>query len=551
MKPLARAYHFSLRFLEIAIRSCFLLLKRTYTNSRGEIEPLTNPMRLRLLCEQSGGAFVKFGQILSLRNDILPLAYTEELLSLVHKVPEATFVSMERIFMDDMGKPPELYFKTFNSIPISSASIAQVYGATLDTGERVAVKIKRPGTDEIFERDFIVFSFLADLLGLFNIGREYRLEEIVLEIIAWTRRELDFSYELSNAQTLFEHSDKHPDTVVPRVYPEISTSRVLVSQYLDDGSLPVDFILKELSLDPSFETFLAREYNITLEKMTSYLITDIMRQIFIDGFFHADPHPANMYFLKNNKLGYVDFGIIGEASVRRLFLLRFMHGIAKQNFKQAAQGFIGYAHNIFEYEIELFKQSKSDVSKKHKQSIEKIELLIEDQFEEDLQRLFIPWHQAILKTTHYPNGTPHDKHHHPREQAVSLKEKSVARVLSQIPSLLQKYGLYAPQEVILFFRTMAIVDMVANQLFPQFNFTNALNRFFEENPLSRVEEIILTESHKKELAGGIEPARTENFEQLIELQMIEKEKLNMAKERLAEVIAFYAERHEEVRKILK
>lgn len=551
MKSIAQAYHFSLRFLGIIVRSCFLLLKRTYINNRGETEPLTNPIRLRLLCEQSGGAFIKFGQILSLRNDILPLAYTEELLSLVHKVPETPFVSMERVFMDDMGKPPELYFKTFNSTPISSASIAQVYAATLDTGERVAVKIKRPGTDEVFERDFVVFSFLADLLGLFNIGREYRMEEIVLEIIAWTRRELDFAYELGNAQTLFEHSDKHPDTVVPKMHPEMSTSRVLVSQYLDDGSLPVDFILKQLSIDPSFETLLTREYNITLEPMTRYLITDIMRQIFIDGFFHADPHPANMYFLKNNQLGYVDFGIIGEASVRRLFLLRFMHGIAKQNFTQAAQGFIGYAHNIFEHEIQLFKQSKNDVSKKHKQSLEKIESIIEDQFGEELQGLFTPWHQAVLKTAHYPNGIPNDNNHHPRERAVSLKEKSIARVLSQIPSLLQKYGLYAPQEVILFFRTIAIVDMVANQLLPQFNFINALNRFFEENPLSRVEEIILTESHKKELTGGIEPARTENFERLIELQMIEKEKLNMAKERLAEVIAFYAERHEEVRNILK
>ena len=105
--------------------------------------------------------------------------------------------------------------------------------------------------------------------------------------------------------------------------------------------------------------------------------------------------------------------------------------------------------------------------------------------------------------------------------------------------------------MILFFRTMAIVDMVANLLSPQFSLINAINRFFEETPLSRVEEIILTESHKKDLAENIEPERTENFEQLIEMQVIEREKLNIAKERLAEIIAFYAERHEEGRKILK
>src|SRR3989338_2567395 len=132
MNPLARAYYFSLRFLEIAVRSCFLLLKRTFVNAHGTTEPLTNPVRLRLLCEQSGGAFIKFGQILSLRNDLLPLTYTEELLSLIHHVPETPFVEMERVFINEMGKPPELYFKTFNPIPIFSAPFAQAYTPTLD-----------------------------------------------------------------------------------------------------------------------------------------------------------------------------------------------------------------------------------------------------------------------------------------------------------------------------------------------------------------------------------------------------------------------------------
>ena len=118
-------------------------------NAHGTTEPLTNPVRLRLLCEQSGGAFIKFGQILSLRNDLLPLTYTEELLSLIHHVPETPFVEMERVFINEMGKPPELYFKTFDTTPISSASIAQVYTATLDTEERVAVKIKYPASAEV------------------------------------------------------------------------------------------------------------------------------------------------------------------------------------------------------------------------------------------------------------------------------------------------------------------------------------------------------------------------------------------------------------------
>ncbi|MBI5005193.1 MAG: AarF/ABC1/UbiB kinase family protein [Candidatus Lloydbacteria bacterium] len=519
-------------------------------DSAGVTRALTNPMRLRLLCERSGGVFTKLGQTLSLKNDILPLSYTEELLFLAKNVPRVPFVEMERVFMEDIGKPPELYFKTFSETPISSGSTAEIYSATLENGERVAVKIKRPNIDEVFERDFAVISFLADIIEMFSMGKRRRLKEAILEFIAWTRRELDFRYEAENAQILFLHSGKHPDTVVPKVYPEISTSRVLVSEYLDDSSLPVDSVLARLLEDPSFKQRLRDEHNISLERMTTYLVDDIMRQIFIDGFFHADPHPTNMYLLKNNKLGYIDFGIIGEASSRRIFLLRFLYGIAKQNFKQAAQGFIGYAHQIFEKEMRLFKESKEGVSKKHKQAIEKIESIIESQFEEDLQRLLTPWYQAMSDTARCVDDSPDDNTRRGK-QAVPFKEKSVAQIFSHIGYSLPKYGLYAPEEVVLCFRAIAMIDMVANRLSPHFNFISALNHFFEENPLPQIETMIAAESHKKELGGNIESAQQESFEELIELQTIEKEKLHVAKERLGEIIAYYAEHHEDVRAILK
>lgn len=542
MRPFVRAYYVSLRFLEISARAFSLFCKRMFVISGGTAMPLTNPIRLRLLCEQSGGAFSKLGQALSLRNDILPPSYTEELLSLAPNIPEIPFVEMERVFIADFGKPPELFFKTFSDAPISFGSTAQVYAAVLDTGERVAVKIKRPNIDEMFEQDFAIISFFVGALFLFNTRKRRRFKEAVFEYIAWTRRELDFLYETENAETLFAHSDKHPDTIVPKVYPDLSTSRVFVNEYLDDSSLSVDFILSRLSSNPSFENTLRDEYGITLARMTTYLVTDILRQIFIDGFFHADPHPTNIYFLKNNRLGYIDFGIMGEAGSRRVFLLRFMYGIARQNFKQAAQGFIGYAHQVFEKEIRLFKQSKEGVPEKQKKAILKIESIIESQFEEDLQRLFTPWHRATSETNSSSDGA---------EPALSFQEKSVAHVFSQIPPLLQKYGLYAPEEMTLFFRTISMIDMVASRLSPQFSFVHAVNRFFEENPLPQIEEIIATESHKKELALGMEPVHRENFEQLVEWQIIEKEKLSAAKERLGEIIAYYAEHHEDIRSILK
>ncbi|MBI2045957.1 MAG: AarF/ABC1/UbiB kinase family protein [Parcubacteria group bacterium] len=545
MFSLQRFFRFLFRSVQLSVLALALFFKQTYRDEKGSEHELSNPIRLRLFCEQAGGAFIKFGQLLSLRNDLLSSSYTEELLQLLSNVPIAPFFEMERVFIEEFGKPPELYFKTFNTNPVGSASIAQVYHATLDTGESVAVKIKRPGIDEIFEQDFLVVSFAVDVFGIFQIVKALRLKEAVLVFIAWTRRELDFRHEAANMAAIFKHAEKHPDTVVPKIYADRSTPKVLVSEYLDNGAFQVSHVMQELHKNPSFGKLLHEAHRIDLEKMSNYLVEDMMRQIFIDGFFHADPHPSNIYVLPGNKLAYIDFGIVGEASAKRLHLLRFAYGVVKQDIHFAAKGFISYSHQILEEELSVFQRQKNGPNKKLKKALDKIEEIIAENFEKDMHAILLPWYDAI-------GSGKEDPARRARANEKNIwQRKNVAVVFAKLAIAIRAYGFYVPEEVLLFFRTLAIVDMVALHLHSKFNLVLAMNLFFEKNHFSRIEEIIMEESHKKELAGGIEPTEQEGFEEMIELQVIEREKLHRAEEILGERIAYYAERHEEVRALLK
>ena len=127
---------------------------------------LTKPQRLKLFFEESGGAFIKLGQILALRRDFLPAEYTLELLKLLNDMPAVPFSGVNKIFTEDIGEPVEKFFASFDSEPIGSASVAQVYKAVLKNGEEVAVKILRPGTEKVFKVDFLIISFFASATDL-------------------------------------------------------------------------------------------------------------------------------------------------------------------------------------------------------------------------------------------------------------------------------------------------------------------------------------------------------------------------------------------------
>lgn len=501
------------------------LLVRLLLSRRGRPEE-----RFRLFFERAGGGFIKLGQILALRYDILPSRYTEELLKLLSRVEQEPFGSLEQVFIEELGERPATFFRKFNSNPIASASISQVYRATLHSGEEVAVKIKRPGIDYVFATDFALASILAGFIGLFGIVRSVNLEELVAEFIIWTKRELDFRFEAENAETLREHGRQHPNTIIPKTYLDISTSRVLITEYMS-GIHRLDEVISKLDRNPNFRRDLLLHYRVDLSQMAYYFLIDGMRQYFIDGFFHADPHPANVFVASDNRLGYFDFGIMGQIDSRRLDLLKIVHGIANHNLKAVSEAFLSYSKRNMSEEIELFRRHRRPDHAKYERVLNRIEEIIADNFRQELEYILAPWYEELT------------------EEGKEFKA-SAAAIFSKLLLKAESYSVYVPREMAIFFRSLIIADMVALKLDPQFKMIKAFKLFFQEFPLDKAEQIIEERSHERALEGEIDPITELDYEQLVELKAIERERLAVATERLSELVLYYAENYEEIRKML-
>lgn len=487
-------------------------------------------VRFRLFFERSGGAFVKLGQILSLRHDLIPPRYANELLNLLSKVGVAPYSAMRQVFIDEVGQPPELVFKEFETKPIASASISQVFRALLPDGTPVVVKIQRPKIKKIFETDFLLARFFGRLLSFFKVFNSFQIQDVVKEFIAWSRLELDFREELLNSQALARHSADHPRTIIPHSYAEWSTERVLVSEDMTDV-FSVETVLKEIERDPTHREKLVAEHEVNTEELAYYFVFDIMRQYFIDGFFHADPHPANLFFSSGNRLGYFDFGIIGRAGEARLDLLKIVYGIAKRDLVFSSKYFLHFAKTAVVDQINLFKAKEPETYKRYAKVIEKVEEIMLDNLRLDLEGILAPWY-AEREVSGYQHLTS-------------------SLVFSKILLKTQDYQIYLPREVVIFFRTLVIADMVAVKLAPGFDIIRALNAFFTTYPLTLAEELITAKINKLETREEVESLAHVSFEQLLELKQIEKEKLGLAKERLINTVSAYAEDYEEIRQLLQ
>ncbi len=490
----------------------------------------SRPVRFRLFFERAGGAFLKLGQILSLRHDFIPPAYANELLSLLSRVAPQSWSEMEKVFIAEIGEAPESIFKEFRREQVASASISQVYYAVLKTGEPVAVKIQRPNIKPVYETDFILASFLGGLLSIFRFFDSLQIQDIVSEFISATRSELDFREELKNSVALFNHSSAHPQTIIPKFYSELSTERVLVSQYMSE-ILSVETVLARLALRPEYAEELKLKEKIDVEAMAYYFVFDIMRQYYIDGFFHADPHPANLFLASDNRLGYFDFGIIGRAGPLRLDLLRIIYGIAKRDLNFSSRYFLKFAKSAIAGEIELFKRKDKATYDRYSKVIDKLEEIMTDNLQTDLEQILAPW---------YEEQKGPDYHH-----------LTSSLVISKMILKTRDYSVYLPREAVMFFRTLIIADMVALRLAPNFDIMKALNNFFDRYPLGVAEEMIKTRAHEAELELEIDPASHLSFDELLALKEAEHEQLSLAKERLINLISNYAEEYEEIRQLLK
>ncbi len=309
------------QYLEIG----WQLISRQHRGEHEHIETLTTPERIRMSLEELGPTFIKLGQMLSTRPDLIPAELADELAKLQQHVPPFPVAEARQIIAAELGRPPEELYAHFEAESLAAASIGQVHRATLHDGEEVVVKIQRPNIRATIEVDLEILLHLAHLaekhLEDWRVQRPSRAVEEFGRVLA---QELDYTTEARNLER-FAHQFSNDETVyVPKVYRDMTSTRVLTLEYVDVIPVSDRDSLVRAGLDP-----------VELARRGTELT---LKQIFVHGFFHADPHPGNVFALPGNIICPLDFGMMGrlDRHVREAFA-DLVHAIADRN-ETAATG---------------------------------------------------------------------------------------------------------------------------------------------------------------------------------------------------------------------
>jgi len=263
---------------------------------RGKAElPADLPQRLRLSMEELGGAYIKLGQLLSLRPDLIPQEYCDEFSKLLDEVPSEPLSAVEQTIQEEFKRPVSAFFTHIDAKPLGSASVAQVHKARLKNGTAVAVKVQRPGIAKKFSADIDIIRYIAQKLQK-HIQNNVNIIQIINEFERYTKKELDFTVEAGHIDEIRKET-KARSIVVPKVYWAVTAEKVLTMEYLDGTKI------SELK-------------KVDKPHTAKMLIDAFAEEIFEGGTFHADLHPGNVLLLKNGKLGLLDFGIVGHLDSR-------------------------------------------------------------------------------------------------------------------------------------------------------------------------------------------------------------------------------------------
>ncbi|HEV7603449.1 MAG TPA: AarF/UbiB family protein [Candidatus Limnocylindrales bacterium] len=270
----------------------------------------SGPVRMRFALERAGGAWIKLGQMLSLRFDLLPSAYCDELFKLLNQVAPFSYAEVRQIIRRELGADPETIFRSFAPASFAAASIGQVHRAVLHSGEPVAVKIQRPGIRATLQADIDLMYAMTWLLDRSHLFGATRSREVIDEFARWTADELDYLVEARQAVLLHEHSKGDRLERIARVYRDYTTSRVLTTELIEGIPLVEIMIAKREGNTAYLEALRAAGHD--LDRVVRHLDWNMLNQVYVFGYFHADLHPANLFVLPGDAIGYVDFGIVGQ-----------------------------------------------------------------------------------------------------------------------------------------------------------------------------------------------------------------------------------------------
>ncbi len=371
------------------------------------VEGTARGRHLREMLDELGPTFVKFGQLLSTRPDIVPPDIIAELRGLQDDVRRFPYSDVEKTIREELGQPVERLFTEFEIEPLAAASIGQVHRATLPNGRRVIVKVQRPNAPRQIEADLSLMYQAARLVK----ERIHALDfidanELVDEFARSIRQELDYRLEGRNADAFHKDFAGHPHVSVPRVYWTYTRSRVLTLEYLEGVQL-ADLDVEHWSLDQ--------------RRRLAYLIAETwMTMIFRHGFFHADPHPANILILSPERIGLVDFGLAGK--------------LTDEDMSKLTRLFIDAASE----NIELLPKRLSDLGVRYPRERE-------EQFVAELRELYYRYYGA------------------------RLQEIDPIQVIREAFSLIYTMNLRLPTRFVMLDKAIATLGSVGMELYPDFN----------------------------------------------------------------------------------
>ncbi len=375
-------------------------------------------VRLRRTLERLGPTFIKFGQVLSVRPDLVPKEFSKELEKLQDNVPSFQFNDVRGIIEKELGKSIENLFLDFEKKPIASASISQVHRAVLKTGEKAAVKVQRPDVRHIMETDIEIMYYFANLLEKhIEKIRRFNPVKIVNEFKEWTEKELDFRIEARNAKRFRQNFEGSKAVYIPRVYDELTSERVLTLEFIDGIELHDIKEIKKRKLD--FNQIIRNSFNA------------IMTQVFVHGIFHADPHPGNVIIRSDNSIAFVDFGIVGYFDEKlKNKCIDLLLGVVEQDEELLLDTLVSLGMESDEIDYE---QLKSDIG-------------------------------FIIQPLRYS----------------SIEKIKVSRVLEEILDAALRHGLKVPAPFVLFGKTIITLEGIAIEYDPNFKIIETAKPFVEK-----------------------------------------------------------------------
>lgn len=362
-----------------------------------------SPERIRIAFEELGPSFIKLGQLLSTRADIFPSEYVEEFRKLQDQVPPEPFPAIKTIIEKTLKRPLYDIFQEFDPQSIAAASVAQVHAAKLYSGEKVAVKVIRPGIDKMIKDDIRLMYYLAEKIeNNFEVGKILGAINLVKEFERTIFKELDMTIEAGNIEKFRENFKEIDEIHIAGVYWEFISKSVLVMEFVQGIKMDQVVTLIEHKIDP--------------KEIAMIGLRSLSRQLMEFGFFHADPHPGNTLVMLDGRVSLVDFGIMGYLDEAMML--------------QIANVFLGYA----EHDYDLIMEALLDAG-----------LINEDtmditNFRRDLRQMSEPFYGRSLQTI------------------------SVKNVYDEVMELVMRYQIRLPRDLLLLFKTFVQTESLGKIL---------------------------------------------------------------------------------------